>query len=289
MPTVTSRHIETLRAEVARRTKARRIQTRAEAERFVREVGFCFFWPIKDVDMPNLFHAIAGRVRDVPNAHDDPDIGKSWTWKDEALGQRKWYYGKLLRSRATLVALDYLPYFYALSPNYGDEADYLGEYESGQLTREARDVYEALYRIGPLDTVRLRREAHLSAENAKSRFEKALTELQVSMKILPVGVAEAGAWRYAFVYELVTRHFPRLAEQARPVSRQDARAKITARFIDNVVAATQADIARAFSVLKWTGRELERTLAGLVEKGGIAPCTVKGWDGEYYVSSAAVQ
>jgi len=49
-----------------------------------------------------------------------------------------------------------------------------------------------LLKHGPLDTVRLRREARMSAESAKSRFERGLVELQVGLKVLPVGVAEAG-------------------------------------------------------------------------------------------------
>ena len=46
-----------------------------------------------------------------------------------------WFYGKLLRHKATLVSLDFLPNFYALSENFGDyEHDYLEEY------RDRRDV-----------------------------------------------------------------------------------------------------------------------------------------------------
>jgi len=98
-------------------TPERRVQTIAEARRFVEQVGFCHFWPIKGIETPNLFHAIAGRVRPVPQAHGDPDLSKCWTWKDEALDKRWWYYGKLLRRRATLVSFDLLPYMYACSEN----------------------------------------------------------------------------------------------------------------------------------------------------------------------------
>ena len=48
--------------------------------------------------------------------------------------------------------------------------------------------------------MRLRREARRRAESAKSRFDRALVELQVRLKVLPIGVAEAGAWNYAFIY-----------------------------------------------------------------------------------------
>ena len=42
------------------------------------------------------------------------------------------------------------------------------------MTAEAKTIYEALLKHGPLDTIRLRREARMSAESAKSRFERGL-------------------------------------------------------------------------------------------------------------------
>jgi len=129
--TVTLEEILRQREFNYRRIPERRVRTIEEARAFVEEVGFCHFWPIKGAELPNLFHAIAGRVRPVPNEHDDPDGSKCWGWKDRALGERWWYYGKLLRRRATLVSLDLLPAFYACSENYGDLDDYLEEYRAG--------------------------------------------------------------------------------------------------------------------------------------------------------------
>ena len=229
------------------RTPERRIQTVKEARAFVEEVGFCHFWPIKGVELPNLFHAIAGRIRPVPMAHDDPDLSKCWGWKDGALDEKWWYYGKLLKRRATLVSLAELPYFYALSENYGDLEDYLQEYEEGRLTAEAKSVYEALLKHGPLDTVRLRREARLSARSAKSRFDRALVELQVGLKVLPVGIAEAGAWRYAFVYDILQRHLPQIPVQAREIKRSEARHTLVRRYLEVVVAHHRKHVSHVYS------------------------------------------
>ncbi len=267
-----------------RRTPGRRVRTVEEARAFVEAVGFCHFWPIKGVELPNLFHAIAGRERAVPMEHDDPDISQCWGWKDRSLDQKWWYYGKLLRRRATLVSLAELPYFYALSENLGDLNDYLQEYADGRLTAEARTVYEALLEQGPLDTVRLRREARLSAESAKSRFERALVELQVGLKVLPVGVAEAGAWRYAFVYELLPRWFPEAPEQARAIGRGEARQHLLRRYLDNVVAATPAQAARLFG---WTMPEVERAAAKLAAAGEIAQhVQIEGLPGPHLLARA---
>jgi len=279
--------IQRQRAFNYRRTPERRVRTVEEARAFVEEVGFCHFWPIKGIETPNLFHAIAGRVRSVPNQHHDPDLSKSWSWKDNALDKKWWHYGKLLRRRATLVSLDVLPYFYALSENYGSLDDYLQEYEDGKLTAEAKAIYEAILENGPLDTVRLRREARMSAESAKSRFDRALIELQMGLKVLPIGVAHTGAWNYAFTYELFQRWFPEVPEQARPIKRSKARRVLVQRYIDNVVATDRNMIAKVFHVLKWTSRDLERTIAALLEDGMVWEMGIEGRKDPQLASSRA--
>lgn len=258
------------------RTPERRLRTVADARTFVEEVGFCHFWPIKGIETPNLFHAIAGRARPVPMEHADPDLSKCWGWKDGALGKKWWYYGKLLRRRATLVSLDYLPYFYALSGNFGELTDYLAEYEDGKMTAEARAIYEALLENGPLDTVRLRREARMSAASAKPRFERALVELQVGLKVLPIGVAAAGAWNYAFVYEILPRHFPDVPRQARRIRRSQARRKLVSKYLDDIVAADRKMIGKVFHVFKWTAGELERTIGALLAEGVVQELPAEG-------------
>jgi hypothetical protein len=235
--------------------------------------------------IPNLFHAIAGRVRPVPVEHDDADIGKCWGWKDESLDKKWWYYGKLLRRRATLVSLDVLPYFCALSENYGDIRDYLTEYEDGRMTAEAKAVYEAILENGPLDTVRLRREARMSAESAKSRFDRALVELQVGLKVLPIGVAHTGAWNYAFICELFQRWFPEVPEQAQAIKRSEARRVLVLRYIDNVVATDRKMIAKVFHVLKWTPKELDRTITALLEQRTVTEMKIEGIQGTQLVSA----
>jgi hypothetical protein len=284
--TITAEWVAEQREHNYRRTPARRVQTVEEARAFVEETGFCHFWPIQGVEMPNLFHAIAGRVRAVPSEHDDPDIGKCWGWKDDALDKRWWYYGKLLRRRATMVSLDLLPVFYACSDNFGDlEHDFLEEYRDGRLSLEEKNIYEALLANGPLDTVELRKKARLANDTAKYKFDKTLTELQAKLKVLPVGVAPVGAWRYAFKYEIVARWYPDLSERARPISRREAQKTLVMRHLNNVVAASRAEVFRTLDVLGWTKREFEEAVSALVETGQIREVPVDGSKGSYLVSN----
>jgi hypothetical protein len=276
MATIIQEQILAARNRRYRRTHALRVQTPEAARDFVEDVGFCHFWPITGVEMPSLLHAIAGRERGVPMAHADPDGSKCWGWKDGSLGQRWWYYGKVLRRKATLISLEVLPSFYACSKNYGELDDYLEEYRSGTMTLEARQIYEALLHHGPLDTVRLRREARLAAESAKSRFERALVELQVGFKILPTGIAEAGAWRYAFVYDILPRHLPQIPVQAREIKRSEARRTLVRHYLNAVVAAERSMVRRIFHVLNWTPTELQRTIDALIDEDLCREVVVEG-------------
>jgi hypothetical protein len=288
METVTAEWLSAQRQRCYHRTPQLRIQTIEQARAFMNEIGFCHFWPIKGIEMPNLFHAIAGRVRSVPNAHDDPDLSKCWGWKDQALGQHWWFYAKVLRRRATLISHRMLPYFYACSKNYGDLEDYLQEYQDGTLSVEAKQVYEALLKHGPLDTIRLRREARMSAETAKSRFERALIELQVGFKVLPIGVAHVGAWRYAFIYELVPRHYPDLPARAREIGARQAREALITQYLDNVIGTDRGMVQRVFHVLNWTPAELNRTINTLLEKGAIRKAKIQGEDRPQLISTPAL-
>jgi hypothetical protein len=181
------------------------------------------------------------------------------------MGKRRWYYAKVLRKRATLISLEVAPFFYALSENYGSpEEDYLIQYEQGRLRQEAKAVYEALLREGPLDTVSLRRAARLASRESNYRFGRALAELQADFKILPVGVAEAGAWRYAFVFDLVPRHLPDLPEQARGIGERHARVELAALYFRSVGAAQVRDLVK---LLGWRKADVEAAVEALERKG----------------------
>jgi hypothetical protein len=241
-----------------------RIHSKEDAIDFVNQRGFVFFWPIKDVTLPSLWGAVAGD-RPVADAHDDPGH-VTWGWKDELLGQRAWYYAKVLRKRATMISFTIAPYFYALSENYGSpEEDYLTLYEQGRMTLEAKSVYEALLDKGPLDTLALRKASHLTSRDSDARFNKALTDLQADFKIVPIGVANVGAWNYAFKYEITARHYPDLPEQAHEVSERQARKKLAEVYFRSIGAAGRGDLSKLFG---WFPTPIEHTLSAL-EKDGL--------------------
>lgn len=237
-----------------------RLVSAEQAVEYVNQRGFVFFWPNKGITLPSLWVAAAGD-RPVPDQHDDPGH-VTWGWKDEMLPKKVWYYARVLRRRNTMLSLEALPYFYALSPNYGDpENDFLDQYEQGLMTAEAKQVYEALLRKGSLDSISLRKEARLSGTGSDSRFNRALEDLQIEFKVLPVGVTEAGAWNYAFRYDLVSRHFPELIYQAGTITEPQARRWILERYFASVGAIEKREMVKVFG---WRPEAFERTVNGLV-------------------------
>lgn len=267
---LTQHQLRQYRERTFRTAPGASLKSAEQAVEYVNERGYAFFWPIKGLLMPSLWVANAGD-RPVPDAHDDPGH-VTWGWKDSLLGKRRWYYGRVLRKRNTVIALDVLPYFYALSPNYGDpNEDYLIDYEAGQLPLAAKLIYETLLREGPQNTIDLRKKAGLANRSADNDFNRALEELQTSFRILPVGVSDAGAWHYSFVYDILPRHFPDLLEQAHPIAEHEARQKLLALYLQSVGAATFKEIQRVFgsSPMNWEAARTQRDLGKMEERGEI--------------------
>ncbi len=236
-----------------------------------------YFWPIKGIDLPSLWTAVAGD-RPVADEHDDPGH-VTWGWKDNALPKRIWYYAKILRRKATIISLEIAPYFYALTENYGSpEEDYLLAYEEGRLTSAAKNVYEALLKEGPLDSISLRKAARMTSAK-ESEWNRALEDLQMDFKILPMGVAEAGAWKYAFIYAITARHFPELPEQARKIGESEARSRLLDLYFASVGAAQARDVNKLFG---WGGELTSRALTRLVESGGLTEATHPTQSGTWF-------
>jgi hypothetical protein len=238
------------------------LASQAKALTFVNQRGFVFFWPIKGIDLPSLWTAVAGD-RPVADRHDDPGH-ITWGWKDNALPKRIWYYAKILRRKATMIAMDVAPYFYALSDNYGSpEEDHLLAYQEGRLTLSARNIYDALLKEGPLDSISLRKAARMASAK-ESEWNRALEDLQKDFKILPVGVSEAGAWKYAFIYNITSLFYPDLPQKARTIGESEARGRLLEHYFESVGAAQAQDVIKLFG---WGNELTSRAIGRAVERG----------------------
>jgi hypothetical protein len=276
--------LQAMRAQRYRQQPALRIHTEAEALEFLNDVGLCLLFSARDVELPSLWGALCGKDRPVPSHHDDPELGLAWSWKDDLPIAGKVLYGKFLRKKPVFISLDLAPYFYALSPNYGNPIeDYLQDYQDGRLSVEAKQVYEVLLDQGALPTSRLRIEAGLSGTSNASRFDRALAELQMDMRISKVAISDANRWGYCYVYDLLHRHFVRVVEAAREITGRQAREAILLRYLRTVVAVTRAQARLLFG---WEPGDLDRVVDRLKNEGRLhAGARIEGLPGEYLVSA----
>ena len=245
MQTLSLAKVEAYRSNTFHLTDKSRLKTPEDAIQFVNERGFIFFWPVKGVVLPSLWAGVAGD-RPVPDDHDDPGH-ITWGWKDSLLDQHVWYYGRILKHKNAFISHSLLPYFYALSPNYGSpEDDFADDYQTGHLSLETKLIFETLVDKGRLDTINLRKEAHLSGQNSSGPFNRALDQLQMDFRVLPVAIADIGAWHYAFIYDLTHRQYPDLIEESRPISESQARGTIVLTYLRSVGVAREKDVASYF-------------------------------------------
>ena len=120
----------------------------------------------------------------------------------------------------------------------------------------------------------------MSNTSAEMLFNKAVEQLQVELKILPVGIAAVGAWKYAYIYDLTPRHFPWLVEKSGIITEKNARETIIEAYFYSIGAVQSKDIYQLFH---WPETVIEKTLGRLSEKGVITgKQEMENIDGEFY-------
>jgi hypothetical protein len=77
-------------------------------------------------------------------------------------------------------------------------------------------------------------------------------------------VTQAGAWHYAFAYDIVARHYPELPELARLIGERQAQGTLVELYFHSVGATTVGDVAKLFG---WRAAVVQRTVDALVQAG----------------------
>ncbi len=251
------RQIENQRRDIYRATPALKICTMREAARWIDRIGFAWLFASTTApELPSLFEAVKGR-RGAQIDEWDRDADMIWVWKNDLPAQKRAYYGKALCGRPTCISLKMLPYLYA----HAGEDEFERVYARGAISYEAKRVYEALARSGPQPTMALRRAAGLDSRAGQARYHRALDELQRRLYVLPIGATnETGAWP-SQIFELVARWFPHVVATARQLDQRQARRMLAKKYVQTVLAAKPAWVARVF---RFTREELKETLADLV-------------------------
>lgn len=165
----------------------------------------------------------------------DPETDP-WQWRVRVLAERRDIaYGKVFLRKAGYIAREWYPYFLAARR----EGRSFGEaYAGGLCSQYAKRIFETLSAHGALPAHEIKKAAGFGKEE-NSRFEKALTDLQMGLFITMCGQAQKRAksgegYGWASMMFCVTEEFwgpagPELFEQAAGISRAEAVEAITER------------------------------------------------------------
>jgi hypothetical protein len=180
--------IETYRDLKWRRDPECRVEDVYAAERFVEEVGFCSALTDSRRPGPSLYVAVCGRrdAHSPRNVQKDPESRLAWTLKDEIMRRGRCFYGKVLRGQATFIAPRLVPAFNTL----------LGcsrNMEKKILSNDAQAILKVLRNEWEMSTRDLREASGISE---RPRFDKALTQLQRHLKVIPSEVLYEPSFTY---------------------------------------------------------------------------------------------
>lgn len=150
------------------------VKTLEQARDFVREVGICGILYDAKARLPTLWDAVEFPDKQPGEGGWGEKIGKVWTWKNElpATYPDQIFYGKIKGGRAVLMNMAKLR---ELCPR-----------QHKRLT-ECSALAQELYAViaqAPVMTVPLRQLMGMTDRKARSQFDRALQELQITFNIV---------------------------------------------------------------------------------------------------------
>jgi hypothetical protein len=274
-----------LRDRRFRRVPGLRVRSPRAALAFVQDIGFCStFYRFAD-GVPCLWEAVAGRAapRWPRHSHHDEAVGLTWRLKDDLPAARHVYYGKVLRGRPCLVALDVFPAFYALVRGTQRARDYRMEYDAGRLTLNARRIMDALTGEHPQYTRSLRASAFMLEARQTREFERAMTELQQGLWV--VKTEERYEPSFSYRWDLLESWLPAAVAAGRRLSRAVAAVRLVERYARAAIFTRPAVLRRLFGL---SAEDVGSVVRGLTARGVLVDTEVGGWPGRWLVHETAL-
>src|SRR5215831_8787211 len=274
--------LEARRARCFRHVPALRLRSDRSAAAFVNAVGICSTFYRFSEGVACLWEAVVGRERPrwPRHSHHDAGVGLTWELKDSLPARRHCYYGKLLKGRPVLVALDLFPAFYAIVRSRQRARDYLVEYRAGRMSATAKRLMDSFFRESPQYTRGLRADTFMLESSKTREFERAMAELQQGLWI--VKTEERYEPSFSYRWDLLERWLPESVAEGRRLGRAAALDRLLARYLRAAVYSTPALCARLFGV----GRsDVEASAARLARAGRVqSGMAIRGQPGIWLVS-----
>ncbi|HKB25570.1 MAG TPA: crosslink repair DNA glycosylase YcaQ family protein [Methylomirabilota bacterium] len=278
---MTAESLERRRDRAFRRLPALRVGSERAALAFVEDVGVCSTFYRFPEGVACLWEAVVGREnpRWPRRSHHDAGIGLTWELKDTLPAKKRVYYGKLLRARPVLVALDVFPAFYALARGRQRARDYREEYAAGRLSHTARRLMDTLTREHPQYTRGLRANTFMLEPSKTREVERAMAELQQGLWV--VKTEERYEPTFSYRWDLLEAWLPEATAEGRRMRREAAVERVIERYVRGAAYTTERSLARLFGLRP---EEIARAVGRLVEAKALrAGCEVDGWPGRFIV------
>ena len=224
--------IEEFRDQRWRREATRVVQTVADAERFVEQVGFAACMTDSRRSGPSLYVAVCGRRDAVLPRHvqKDEETSLTWTLKDQLIRRGKLYYGKLSRGKTMFIAPRMISHFHAIWGVHGAE-------ERRRLSANARAVLKVLRKEWEMASSDLRQESGVTDRVA---FTRATDELQAAMIVVPSEAAYLP--KFTYLWTLGVGRFPDAL--VRRANRETAVREIARCFLAGAGMTIPGELAR---------------------------------------------
>ncbi len=244
--------IEVYRDRKWRREDSLKIDTAAEVEAMVNDLGFCVGLTDARKNLPSVYLAVCGR-RDAHmprNVQKDFEASRAWVLKDEVIARSNVYYAKLVKGNSMFLAPRMIPGFNAI---WGVPK----RKEKEELSDNARKVLKVLRKEWEMATADLRAECGFAE---KKDLTNAIDELQRRMKVVPQEVVYLP--KFTYIWTLAEARFP--AELAQKMKREDAVRELARCYLEMCGMTLLGDLSRTFGFYRW---ESGRANHQLVDEG----------------------
>lgn len=231
--------IEQFRDRKWRREESLRVDTAAEVETMVEDLGFCLGLTDARKDLPSVYIAVCGR-RDAHmprNVQKDYEASRAWVLKDEVVARGNVYYGKLVKGKSWFLARRMIPVFNSI---WGCPR----KAESGVLSENARRVLGVLRKEWEMATSDLRKECGFTN---KADLTKAIDELQRRMKVIPQQVVYVP--KFAYIWTLAEARFPHEMKVRLP--REEAVLELARSFLAMCGMTRLGELSGKFGFYRW--------------------------------------
>ena len=241
---------ESYKRQIHRLSLDLRLQTLAEARRFIREQGV-LLWQDR-TELPCLLDAILGRIANRQERLRGKPRENCLLWRRQLLTDLEVLECHLFRRRPTVIHQDLWPYLAVCARANRGRLE-----EDGSLSREARRVLSVVAAEGPTRSDLLRRSLKLHSPTENRGFLKAVRELCDRLVLVSREDQDGNGRRRSSILECLENALPRqMRVRSESLSEKEASSRLMAATLNSCVIVAENNIKRWFPWSRLDAKEI---------------------------------